>query len=525
MSKGFRYWFRCITVATLTALITFNPVWAGRGIRALFSKRAGACCETVSVSSLSCCPPAPVDCCVSTCDSVPPIAVQSDCCPSEMTPPIVEGVVECCGVAAAPAIQYAPAQMVPMDMGAPLISPAPTEMAVPKDMGTPMPVPKDSDHAESPTPEAPAAPSVLDNLEPSPSDTTEKTEAAPADATTADPFGSPEPSLATPSADSPFGNAAEPAPADPTPNESLFGEPEMKPADIAPATDDPFAAPVEPAAEAEVPAEPAPVAPTENLFDAAPTTPTENLFDAAPTTPTENLFDAAPTTPTDNLFDAAPTAPAQDLFDNAPAEAAPAGDDPFGAPALPSGDNLFDAPAADPAPAADDLFGEPEPAAPAPPTNVDDLFGTPSAANGSNDAENGLGTAASLEATEPVADIFGQPTSTEAVSNDLNDLFGIPTVTEEEQAPLVDEPAVSQPEAAPAKDIFKSTRTWHDNTGLFQIDAKLVVIFSDSVRLLKENGKFCTLPIRRLSDADKQFVDYVAQLVPGGDAKYVSSDN
>ena len=109
-----------------------------------------------------------------------------------------------------------------------------------------------------------------------------------------------------------------------------------------------------------------------------------------------------------------------------------------------------------------------------------------------------------------------QPTSTPAADNDLNDLFGVPETAEAAQPPVAREPA-------PATQTFKSTRTWHDNTGLFQVDAKLVVIFSDSVRLLKENGKFCTLPIRRLSDSDKQFIEHVAQLLPGGDAKYVSA--
>jgi hypothetical protein len=90
---------------------------------------------------------------------------------------------------------------------------------------------------------------------------------------------------------------------------------------------------------------------------------------------------------------------------------------------------------------------------------------------------------------------------------------------------MVNEPVTLDLQPAPTTDLLRISRTWHDNTGLFQVDAKLVVIFADSVRLLKSNGKFCTLPIRRLSEEDRNFVEHVAQLLPGSDAKYVSSSN
>ncbi len=474
MTKGFRYWFRCTTVATLSALITFNPAWAGRGIRALLGKRAAAvCCEPSCATPVVCSPPAASDCCDSGCAPVLP-TINTGCCDV--------------GLDCAPAIPYAPAQSIPLDMLAPQIPPAPMDMGAPLNMGDPMdtesavpmePTPPTTNEIQ---PATPAAPSVIEkNAEESPSDTPEKMPAAPNQelpATPADPSGSGETAPATPPADIPFGNATEPAPSD-----NLFGEPEMKPVDPAPAAADPFGAPAEPA-----------------LTDPAPAAPAGN-----------DLFGTPPAEPM-------PAAPAgDDLFGTPPAEpmpAAPAGDDPFGAPALPANDNLFgeppaaapadnlfDTPATDAAPSNDNLFGEPEPASPAPPSNVDDLFGTP----------------ASLEPSEPGADVIGQPTSVEATGNDLNDLFGTPAIPEQEQ------PAVSS-EPAPEVDFFKSTRTWHDNTGLFQIDAKLVAIFSDSVRLIKENGKFCTLPVRRLSEDDKRFVEHVAQLLPGSDAKYVSTE-
>ncbi len=51
-------------------------------------------------------------------------------------------------------------------------------------------------------------------------------------------------------------------------------------------------------------------------------------------------------------------------------------------------------------------------------------------------------------------------------------------------------------------------RHWQDDTGEFQIDARLVQILDGKVRLLKTTGKFTTVPLDRLSAAD---LDYVHQ--------------
>ena len=50
-------------------------------------------------------------------------------------------------------------------------------------------------------------------------------------------------------------------------------------------------------------------------------------------------------------------------------------------------------------------------------------------------------------------------------------------------------------------------RNWVDNTGNFHIKAKLAVILEGQVRLFKENGRYCTFPMRRLSDADRAYVE------------------
>ncbi len=34
MTKSFRFWVRCHTIALLCGVLVVNPVWAGRGLRA-----------------------------------------------------------------------------------------------------------------------------------------------------------------------------------------------------------------------------------------------------------------------------------------------------------------------------------------------------------------------------------------------------------------------------------------------------------------------------------------------------------
>ena len=170
---------------------------------------------------------------------------------------------------------------------------------------------------------------------------------------------------------------------------------------------------------------------------------------------------------------------------------------------------------ADAAPAdAGDLFGDPAPADAAPSDPADDLFGAPADGEApADDLFNSTPDAGDDLFGNPPAedDLFGQPTSkTEA---NLDELFEAPAEepVEEEQA-----------EEDPFADLFKTTRVWKDNTGNFEVSAKLAVIFPDKIRLLKSNGKFCTVPMRRLSDTDKAFVQQVAAQLPGNDVKYIA---
>jgi hypothetical protein len=53
-------------------------------------------------------------------------------------------------------------------------------------------------------------------------------------------------------------------------------------------------------------------------------------------------------------------------------------------------------------------------------------------------------------------------------------------------------------------------RTWVDDTGQFRVQARLIQVLDGRVRLLKTTGRTTTVPLSRLSTADRA---YVAQAV------------
>ena len=57
-----------------------------------------------------------------------------------------------------------------------------------------------------------------------------------------------------------------------------------------------------------------------------------------------------------------------------------------------------------------------------------------------------------------------------------------------------------------SKDESQSPRLWIDNTGTFQIVARLMEVHSQEVILLKENGRLAGVPWRRLGVKDQDFV-------------------
>ena len=52
-----------------------------------------------------------------------------------------------------------------------------------------------------------------------------------------------------------------------------------------------------------------------------------------------------------------------------------------------------------------------------------------------------------------------------------------------------------------------AVRRWKDNTGTFSTVGRLVAVIDSQVLLLKENGRTTTVPLRRLSKEDQQYVE------------------
>lgn len=162
----------------------------------------------------------------------------------------------------------------------------------------------------------------------------------------------------------------------------------------------------------------------------------------------------------------------------------------------------------------DDLFGELPglDAAPAkaPSANEDSLFGDP---------------ATEPEATEPAEptppagesdDLFSEPPADDK-DGALDDLFSQWNGDSElvENVAEVDAPLEAEIATADTLTGLDHTelRTWVDNTGGFRTEGRLVKIGDDYIRLLKDNGKTCTVPRSRLSDEDSDYVESIVQRV------------
>jgi hypothetical protein len=196
---------------------------------------------------------------------------------------------------------------------------------------------------------------------------------------------------------------------------------------------------------------------------------------------------AAPTprsiTPENVLPEPSPTAPAQ-RFDEPAPNLLPDTMPEEPAPAFPT----------EPAPTAP---ARPAPSAPAPSNDVEDLF---------KDADDKATPGADLEKAPPA-----EP---EKKSDDLDDLFkdsddkkstrALPATKSELEALFADPPA--EVSRAVANDHRDGMRVWIDNTGKYRVTARLISIGKSSVRLLKDTGKYTTVPFSRLSTTDLALV-------------------
>ena len=62
-----------------------------------------------------------------------------------------------------------------------------------------------------------------------------------------------------------------------------------------------------------------------------------------------------------------------------------------------------------------------------------------------------------------------------------------------------------------AADGLLPPRQWRDDSGAFQVQARLILILDGKVRLLKETGRTTTVPMVRLSDEDRAYVEAVME--------------
>lgn len=524
MSKSFRYWVRCHTAALLCGVLIVNPVWAGRGLRSLLSRQ----------QNNACCPPAVDRSCVTNPCAVDPCQVNP--CGDSL------GAAAGCGNATA----VMPAMGESSSIGQ-IIEPASdggssdharthSEAAVDANQNSVSPSDTKPDVAATPkanaappappAPEAPTAvapplvvPPVAPAFTPVPALPVVPTPSAapgqnanesvqPNVTKPASPFEQPStPEVApappadkpidAPVEEDPFSAPVKPAelPAEPEANDP-FGSPDAKPAETKPAApaldNDPFGAPAAPAADDAAADAPAADAPADAPADeAAPAAPADNDPFGAPEAPaTESSTESAE--PADNDPFGAPAAPAAQEPAESTEPAEPADNDPFGAPAAPATDKPADADKAED----NDPFGAPAP------KGAD--------ANAERDLFGSLQLPATDIATDDFTDLLVKPAADEANSEAVGDAVV-------EEAALIDA-AVLEPAATVDPLAATQVRTWHDNTGSFEVTGRLVVVLDDHVRLLKDNGRFTTVPVRRLSVEDRQYVDQTlasTQLITG----------
>ena len=484
MSKPFTYWVRLALVVTLCTITTFTPVYAGRWIDRLLHRDACkapvGCCEVVSPFESKCddvpatpcslqptspCTPAPLACDSASPEttSVPQVEMEpAIATPETKLPKVTTPATE---TLAAPAI-VAPAETTPViqtPVEPPVIEVAPVVTPVPPKVEplNPVvePVPTNLEPIVVPPKTSPAADDLFG---------TEPAKPAPAE---------PAPAKPAPAADDLFGTEpAKPAPAKPAPAEPA-------PAKPAPATDDLFG--TEPAKPA--PAKPAPA--TDDLFGTEPAKPAP----AKPAPAADDLFGTAPAKPApakpapaaDKSTKTAPDEPSLDELFKVDGQAKPAPVPKKGEPSL---DQLFEKPISTTTDEASQSNNNKDDA-----QSFDKLFSSPVPAT--KQLQPAAVDTVTLP-TESVPDpIETKTTTSDAVDSqpylELDKLFGVGSFT------------------PPPQFDGAEYRQWVDNTGAYSIKARLTVIYSDKIKLTKENGKTTTVPLSRLSGADFGYVQWV----------------
>ncbi len=112
-------------------------------------------------------------------------------------------------------------------------------------------------------------------------------------------------------------------------------------------------------------------------------------------------------------------------------------------------------------------------------------------------------------------DMFGAPAAPSEPSNDgasdLDDLFGTNQPSTYEgvlPAPATEAMTIVSAKVTNSMNPLADTRVrmWIDNTGTFKTQGRLIEINANFVRLMKSNGRTCTVPNDRMCVADAAYV-------------------
>jgi hypothetical protein len=151
---------------------------------------------------------------------------------------------------------------------------------------------------------------------------------------------------------------------------------------------------------------------------------------------------------------------------------------------------------------APEVATEPAPPTPTAPSDVDSLFDespTPKATPKTPNAmpKDDFSTPEDNKSIDSIFDSTQHQAAPEAATADDIELFS-----------QID---FSSP-ATKTVDV-RSDRKWVDVTGKFEVVGRLVEVKTNAVRLLKETGKFTTVPMDRLSQQDRAFVNQFGHML------------
>lgn len=73
--------------------------------------------------------------------------------------------------------------------------------------------------------------------------------------------------------------------------------------------------------------------------------------------------------------------------------------------------------------------------------------------------------------------------------------------------------------------LAAEVRTWSDKSGKFKVQAELIEVLKDKVALKKPDGKRVEIPLDKLSDADRKFVESMEEENPFQDAPAAAPEN